>query len=59
MSTIFIAEVRAYRLLTCFILGNVKQVLSIILAVIIFKLNITITNAAGILLTLIGGGWYT
>lgn len=45
--------------LTMTVAGNVKQVLSIILAVIIFKLNITITNAAGILLTLIGGAWYT
>jgi uncharacterized membrane protein len=39
-------------------LGNVKQVLSIILAVVIFDLNINVTNAFGIALTLIGGAWY-
>ncbi|KAI7866285.1 triose-phosphate transporter family-domain-containing protein [Spinellus fusiger] len=45
--------------LTMTVAGNVKQVLSIILAVIIFKLNITLVNSAGILLTLAGGAWYT
>ncbi|RUO95909.1 triose-phosphate transporter family-domain-containing protein, partial [Jimgerdemannia flammicorona] len=41
--------------LTMTVAANVKQVLSIVLAVIIFHLNITIMNAAGIMLTLIGG----
>ncbi|KAG0173632.1 UAA transporter [Apophysomyces sp. BC1034] len=45
--------------LTMTVAGNVKQVLSIVLAVIIFNLHITWTNAAGIMLTLAGGGWYT
>ncbi|KAL0084063.1 triose-phosphate transporter family-domain-containing protein [Phycomyces blakesleeanus] len=45
--------------LTMTVAGNVKQVLSIVLAVMIFKLHITATNFAGILLTLAGGGWYT
>lgn len=40
-------------------LGNVKQVLSIVLAVIIFNLNISWMNGLGILLTLAGGAWYT
>ncbi|KAI7853492.1 triose-phosphate transporter family-domain-containing protein [Circinella umbellata] len=44
--------------LTMTVAGNVKQVLSIILAVIIFKLDINITNAFGIILTLLGGAWY-
>ncbi|KAI8366703.1 TPT-domain-containing protein [Radiomyces spectabilis] len=44
--------------LTMTVAGNVKQVLSIILAVMIFKLNINATNAFGILLTLAGGAWY-
>ncbi|KAI8337624.1 TPT-domain-containing protein [Chlamydoabsidia padenii] len=44
--------------LTMTVAGNVKQVLSIILAVVIFNLNINITNAFGIALTLIGGAWY-
>ncbi|CAO3606996.1 unnamed protein product [Cunninghamella echinulata] len=44
--------------LTMTVAGNVKQVLSIILAVIIFKVNINMTNAFGILLTLVGGAWY-
>lgn len=38
--------------------ANVKQVLSIILAVLIFDLSISFTNATGILLTLAGGAWY-
>ncbi|KAG6380184.1 triose-phosphate transporter family-domain-containing protein [Boletus reticuloceps] len=38
--------------------ANVKQVLSIILAVVIFNLSISGMNALGILLTLIGGAWY-
>ncbi|KAI9489188.1 triose-phosphate transporter family-domain-containing protein [Zychaea mexicana] len=45
--------------LTMTVAGNVKQVLSIVLAVIIFKLHITWMNAWGILLTLGGGAWYT
>ncbi|KAI9028201.1 TPT-domain-containing protein [Phycomyces nitens] len=44
--------------LTMTVAANVKQVLSIILAVIIFKLNINVTNAFGIILTLVGGAWY-
>ncbi|KAI7864735.1 triose-phosphate transporter family-domain-containing protein [Spinellus fusiger] len=44
--------------LTMTVAGNVKQVLSIILAVVIFDLNINYTNAFGIILTLVGGGWY-
>ncbi|KAI8073121.1 triose-phosphate transporter family-domain-containing protein [Gongronella butleri] len=44
--------------LTMTVAGNVKQVLSIILAVMIFKLNINMTNAFGIALTLLGGAWY-
>ena len=40
------------------LIGNVKQVLSIVLAVIIFDLSITATNGLGILLTLAGGAWY-
>ncbi|KAG6331952.1 hypothetical protein ID866_7136 [Astraeus odoratus] len=38
--------------------ANVKQVLSIILAVLIFDLSISFTNALGILFTLAGGAWY-
>ncbi|KAH7882936.1 triose-phosphate transporter family-domain-containing protein [Phlebopus sp. FC_14] len=38
--------------------ANVKQVLSIILAVVIFDLSISLTNTSGILLTLAGGAWY-
>lgn len=39
--------------------GNVKQVLTIVLSVIIFNLRITPLNGVGILLTLAGGAWYT
>lgn len=38
--------------------ANIKQVLTILFAVFMFDLNITSTNAAGILFTLIGGAWY-
>ncbi|KAG8966128.1 UAA transporter, partial [Tulasnella sp. 427] len=37
---------------------NVKQVLTICLAVIIFDLHITPTNGMGIMLTLLGGMWF-
>lgn len=45
--------------LTMTVAGNVKQVLSIVLAVIIFKYPLTWMNSIGILLTLAGGAWYT
>ncbi|KAG1143323.1 hypothetical protein G6F37_010592 [Rhizopus arrhizus] len=44
--------------LTMTVAGNVKQVLSIILSVIIFNYVINTTNAFGIVLTLFGGAWY-
>lgn len=42
----------------CLAIGNVKQVLSIVLAIFIFKIQINATNAFGILLTLFGGAYY-
>ncbi|KAI8922402.1 triose-phosphate transporter family-domain-containing protein [Powellomyces hirtus] len=54
----FVANKRTGALTMC-VAGNVKQVLSIVLSVIIFKLAITTTNAMGILITLTGGVWYT
>ncbi|CEP12550.1 hypothetical protein [Parasitella parasitica] len=44
--------------LTMTVAGNVKQVLSIVLSVVLFDYLITTTNAFGIILTLLGGGWY-
>ncbi|KAJ7130270.1 TPT-domain-containing protein [Mycena epipterygia] len=38
--------------------ANVKQVLTIVCAVVIFDLTITALNALGIILTLVGGAWY-
>ncbi|KAL7284653.1 hypothetical protein ACG7TL_001950 [Trametes sanguinea] len=38
--------------------ANVKQVLTIVLAVAVFDLTITRTNALGIMITLLGGAWY-
>jgi hypothetical protein len=38
--------------------ANVKQVLTIVCAVAIFNLTITVLNAVGIVLTLVGGAWY-
>ncbi|KAK9693235.1 hypothetical protein K7432_014012 [Basidiobolus ranarum] len=45
--------------LTMTVAGNVKQVLSIAFAFLIFNLEISAMNAIGIMLTLIGGIWYT
>ncbi|KAI0319715.1 triose-phosphate transporter family-domain-containing protein [Amylostereum chailletii] len=44
--------------LTMGVAANVKQVLTILCAVSLFELNITATNGMGIVLTLVGGGWY-
>lgn len=38
--------------------ANVKQVLTILCAVLMFNLNITMLNSLGIALTLIGGALY-
>ncbi|KAI0634110.1 triose-phosphate transporter family-domain-containing protein [Trametes polyzona] len=38
--------------------ANVKQVLTIVLAVAVFDLTITRVNALGIVITLFGGAWY-
>lgn len=38
--------------------GNMKQVLTILFAVLIFDLTITRMNALGIVVTLVGGAWY-
>ncbi|KAF5352023.1 hypothetical protein D9758_009410 [Tetrapyrgos nigripes] len=38
--------------------ANVKQVLTILIAVFLFNLTITPMNMGGILLTLMGGAWY-
>ncbi|KAJ3844647.1 TPT-domain-containing protein [Lentinula raphanica] len=38
--------------------ANVKQVLTILCAVMMFHLNITAMNSLGIVLTLLGGAWY-
>ncbi|KAL1925749.1 uncharacterized protein VTP21DRAFT_632 [Calcarisporiella thermophila] len=45
--------------LTMTVAANVKQVLTIVLSVLIFNLRISGMNGVGILLTLIGGAWYT
>ncbi|KAJ2933348.1 hypothetical protein H1R20_g3774, partial [Candolleomyces eurysporus] len=38
--------------------ANVKQVLTVLCAVVLFDLTITGANGLGILLTLVGGAWY-
>ncbi|OJT02123.1 Solute carrier family 35 member E1 [Trametes pubescens] len=38
--------------------ANVKQVLTIVLAVAVFNLTISRVNAIGIMITLLGGAWY-
>ncbi|KAG8934205.1 UAA transporter [Tulasnella sp. 418] len=44
--------------LTMTVAANVKQVLTILLAVSIFDIHLSLTNSVGIVLTLIGGAWY-
>lgn len=44
--------------LTMTVAGNVKQVMTIILAIIFFHLSVNLTNSFGIALTLLGGAWY-
>ena len=44
--------------LTMTVAGNVKQAISILLAVYIFMTPISLNNALGIFITLIGGAWY-
>ncbi|GAA5997930.1 uncharacterized protein JCM10292_006916 [Rhodotorula paludigena] len=44
--------------LTMTVAANVKQVLTIVLAVLIFNVSLNPTNLLGITLTLAGGAWY-
>lgn len=44
--------------LTMTIAANIKQVLTVVLAVALWRIPITATNACGITLTLLGGAWY-
>ncbi|KAK9463377.1 triose-phosphate transporter family-domain-containing protein [Lipomyces oligophaga] len=44
--------------LTMTVAANVKQILTIVLAIIFFHLAVTPMNALGIILTLAGGAWY-
>jgi hypothetical protein len=45
-------------LLPSLLTANVKQVLTIVLAVLIFNVSLNPTNVLGITLTLAGGAWY-
>jgi drug/metabolite transporter (DMT)-like permease len=44
--------------LTMTVAGNVKQALSIILAVYVFNTQVTPANMAGVIIALAGGAWY-
>lgn len=44
--------------LTMTMAANVKQVMTIVLAILFFHLNVNATNSFGIILTLVGGSWY-
>lgn len=44
---------------TMSVAANVKQVLTMLGAVLVFNLQISPANSIGILLTLCGGAWYT
>lgn len=44
--------------LTMTVAANVKQVMTVVLAIMFFNLDVNVTNAFGIALTLVGGAWY-
>lgn len=44
--------------LTMTVAANIKQVMTIVLAIVFFHLQVNATNAFGIFLTLVGGAWY-
>lgn len=44
--------------LTMTIAANVKQVLTVVLAIVLWRIPIAAMNACGITLTLLGGAWY-
>ncbi|MCJ1423815.1 UAA transporter [Sticta canariensis] len=44
--------------LTMTVAANVKQILTVLLAVIFWRLNVGFINASGIVMTIIGGAWY-
>lgn len=44
--------------LTMTVAGNVKQVITIVLSIVLFSLTVNLTNSFGIALTLLGGAWY-
>lgn len=44
--------------LTMTVAGNIKQALSIVLAIYIFDTNVSLTNLFGVIIALLGGGWY-
>lgn len=44
--------------LTMTVAANIKQVMTIILAILFFNLRVNLTNSFGIFLTLLGGAWY-
>lgn len=44
--------------LTMTIAANVKQVLTVVMAVVLWRIPIAAMNACGIALTLLGGAWY-
>lgn len=44
--------------LTMTVAANIKQVMTIVLAILFFNLDVNPTNAFGIFLTLVGGAWY-
>lgn len=45
--------------LTMTVLANVKQVLTVVLAVLLWNLEVSYLNICGILATLAGGAWYS
>ena len=42
----------------CLLVANVKQVLTILLAMAVFNLSVSRANALGIAITIAGGAWY-
>ena len=50
--------VYAMLMTTVYVVANVKQVLTILLAMAVFNLSVSRTNALGIAITIAGGAWY-
>ena len=45
--------------LTLTVAGNMKQCLTILLGIVLFNVTVTVPNGLGMLITMLGGAWYS